>query len=676
MTTPRTVELVVNGETRAADAEPRMLLSDFLREGLGLTGTHVGCEHGVCGACTVLVNGESVRSCLMLAVQAAGTEIRTVEGLGSADDMHPLQAAFWEKHGLQCGFCTPGMLMTAVELLEATPEAKPGRDPRGDVEQSLPLHRLSDHRGGGAGRGRTDAGRGAMTRERHYIPKSRQREKPKSKYFAIGHSMKRVEDTRLLTGSGTYADDVSLPNMAHAAVLRSPHAHARIKSIDKSKAEALPGVLCVMTGAEAAEVTGPCADFSSPPTPQYCIAVDKVRHVGEAVAAVVAESRYIAEDACELIEVDYEPLPVVVDLEEAVTSSGDAVLHPERGDTNVALQRTIPFGTVDEDFAQADLVIERRLRWPRSGGTPIETVGATAHYDRGTGKFTIHANTSMYNYVGWLMAVSLKVDPHRLTIVPTDAGGSFGSKLFCHKVCTLAGTLARAAGRPVKYLEDRIDNMTSGDAHGSDRLYDAQLALKRDGTMLSMRLKVIDDYGAYFQYGVGQHGNAMAQVTGPYKINSVEVDLTAVFTNKCQQGAYRGFGSEVGNFVIERLVDAACEELGIDPIEMRRRNLIEKDQFPYIMPTGNMYDSGNYQAVLDEALGMIDYEGWRRKQVDARKLRGATSASASPPARSGASSAPPSSGCGTRMRPPASRCRARPRASPSTSTPPAGPSSR
>ena len=161
--------------------------------------------------------------------------------------------------------------------------------------------------------------------------------------------------------------------------------------------------------------------------------------------------------------------------------------------------------------------------------------------------------------------------------------------------------------------------MTSGDAHGSDRLYDAKLALKRDGTMLSMRLKVIDDYGAYFQYGVGQHGNAMAQVTGPYKINSVEVDLTAVLTNKCQQGAYRGFGSEVGNFVIERLVDAACEELGMDPVEMRRLNLIEKDQFPYIMPTGNMYDSGNYQAVLDEALGMIDYDGWRKKQAEARK---------------------------------------------------------
>ncbi len=456
-------------------------------------------------------------------------------------------------------------------------------------------------------------------RPRHYIPKSRQREAPKSAYHAIGKSMRRVEDPRLLTGAGQYADDVKLPNMAHAAVLRSPHAHARIKSIDKSKAEALPGVVLVMTGAEAAEVTGPCADFSSPPTTQYCIATDRVRHVGETVAAVVAETRYIAEDACDLIEVEYEPLPAVVDPEAAVHATGDAVLHPERGETNVALARTITFGPVEEDFAAADLVVKRRLRWPRSGGTPIETTGAVASYERGEGKFTIYANTSMYNYIGWLMAASLGVAPNKLNIVPTLAGGSFGAKLFCHKVCTLAGTLARAAGRPVKYLEDRIDNMTSCDAHGSDRIYDAELALKRDGTMTSLKLRVIDDYGAYFQYGVGQHGNAMGQVVGPYRIGSCEVDVTAVFTNKCQQGAYRGFGSEVGNFVIERMVDAAVEELEMDPVAFRRQNFIKPEQFPYIIPTGNMYDSGNYEAVLDKALGMIDLDDWRKKQAEARK---------------------------------------------------------
>ncbi|MCZ7567117.1 MAG: xanthine dehydrogenase family protein molybdopterin-binding subunit [Ardenticatenaceae bacterium] len=438
-------------------------------------------------------------------------------------------------------------------------------------------------------------------------------------YRWIGKNMKLVEDPRLLTGRGRYLDDVTLPNMAHAAVLRSPHAHARIKSIDTGKAKALPGVLLVMTGAEAAQQTGPLPCFANPPVAQYGIAVDRVRHVGEAVAAVVAEDRYIAEDALDLIDVEYEPLPVVIDPEEAIKSTGDAVLHPDRGSTNVALDRTLTFGPVDEDFAAADVVVRRRLRWPRSGAQPMETVGAVAQYDPGTGKFTIYANTSMYNYVGWLIAMSLKVAAPKVNIIPTLAGGSFGSKLFTHKVPILAATLARAVGRPVKYLEDRIDNITNCDNHGSDRIYDVELALKRDGTMLSLRMNVIDDYGAYLQFGVGHHGNALAQLPGSYRIKSAQVHLTAVMTNKCQQGAYRGFGSEVNNFVIERLVDAAAEQLGMDPVEIRRKNFIQPDQFPYKIPTGNLYDSGNYEAVLNEALKMADYEGWRKQQEEARK---------------------------------------------------------
>ena len=440
-----------------------------------------------------------------------------------------------------------------------------------------------------------------------------------SGYRWIGQSMKRVEDPRLLTGRGKYIDDVVLPNMAHAAVLRSPHAHARIKSIDTSRAEALPGVVLVMTGAQAAEHTGPLPCFANPPVAQYCIATDRVRHVGEAVAAVVAESRYIAEDAIDLIEVEYELLPAVVDPEEAVTSSGDAVLHPDRGPSNIALQRTLTFGPVEDDFAAADRVIRRKMRWPRSGGQPMETVGAVAEFDEGMGKFTIHANLSMYNYVGWLIAVSLNVPAHRLNIVPVIAGGSFGSKLFAHKVPVLTATLARAAGQPVKFLEDRIDNITNCDNHGSDRVYDMEVAVMNDGTITSLRMKVIDDYGAYLQFGVGHHGNAAAQLTGPYRIGSGEIDLTAVLTNKCQQGAYRGFGSEVTNFVLERMVDAAAEELGMDPVVIRRKNFIQPDQFPYKIPTGNVYDSGDYDAVLDKALEMVDYQGWRKRQEEARR---------------------------------------------------------
>ncbi len=443
--------------------------------------------------------------------------------------------------------------------------------------------------------------------------------KAKNEYRWIGKNMKRVEDPRLLTGRGKYIDDVHLPNMAEAAVLRSPYAHAKIISIDTSAAEQLPGVICVLTGKQAAEQTGPTACFANPPVTQYVIAVDRVRHVGEAVVAVVAEDRYIAEDAIDLIEVEYEPLPVVVDALEAINSTGDAVLHPERGDTNVAHERILDFGPVDEDFANADIIVQRNLYWPRSGGQPMETCGAVAEFDEGMGKFTVYSNGSMYNYVGWLCAMSLGVAATQLNIIPTIAGGSFGSKLFTHKVVTLTCTLARAAGCPVKYIEDRLDNTMSCDNHGSDRTYDAELAVMNDGTVKSIRYRCVDDYGAFLQFGVGHHGNAAAQVTGPYTINSVRMHLIAVFTNKGQQGAYRGFGSEVTNFVIERLMDAAADELGMDPLEIRRKNFIQPEQFPYKIPTGNVYDSGNYNAVLDEALSMIDYKGWREKQAAARK---------------------------------------------------------
>ena len=451
------------------------------------------------------------------------------------------------------------------------------------------------------------------------IPPSRQREKPGQPLKWIGKNIKRVEDPRLLTGQGRYIDDIDLPNMLHAAVLRSTRAHARIKSIDVSAAAALKSVVKVLTGADVARATGPLPCFSNPTVEQRCVAVGRVRHVGEAVAVVVAESRYVAEDALDLIAVEYEDLPVMSDPEEAVKATGDGVLHPERGPTNVAMQRRFTFGPVEADFAGAARIVRRRLRWPRSGAQPLETVGAVAEYESGAGKFTVHMNSSMYNYVGWTMALSLGVPAHKINLVPVIAGGSFGSKLFTHKVCVLAASLARICGRPVKYIEDRIDNFTSCDNHGSDRIYDTELALDADNRMIGLRCKVLDDYGAYFQFGVGHHGNALSQIVGPYRIRSVDLDVTAVLTNKCQQGAYRGFGSEVSNFVIERMVDAAVDELGLDPVEFRRRNFIRPEDFPYKIPTGNLYDSGNYGAVLDEALRLLDYDGWRRKQAEYRK---------------------------------------------------------
>ena len=449
-------------------------------------------------------------------------------------------------------------------------------------------------------------------------PAGRQKERPDQRLNVIGTRMLRKEDPRFLVGRGHFIDDLELPNMAHAAALRSAHAHARIKSIDASAARALPGVICVITGAEAAQETEPLPCFANPPVEQRCLALGKVRHFGEPVALIVADSRYIAEDAAALIRVEYEPLPAVSDMMEAINSRGDAVLHPERGPDNVAEHRNYTFGPVEQEFAAAARVVKRRLRWSRSGGQPLETAGAVASYDEGSGKFTIHVNGSMYNYIGFTIAAALKVPSHQVNIVPADAGGSFGSKLFLHKVSVLAALGARASGRPVKYIEDRIDNITASDNHGSDRTYDVELALDAANRMTALRYRVVDDYGAYFQYGLGTHGNGFSQTVGPYRIRAVGAEIYAVFTNKCQQGACRGFGSEVTNFMIERIVDAAVEELNLDPIAFRHDNFIQPDEFPYQIPTGNLYDSGNYPGALDMAQQMLGYQDWRDKQSAAR----------------------------------------------------------
>jgi CO/xanthine dehydrogenase Mo-binding subunit len=310
-------------------------------------------------------------------------------------------------------------------------------------------------------------------------------------------------------------------------------------------------------------------------------------------------------------------LPPVVDPFEAM-EPGAPLVHEALG-SNIAYSRTFTFGDVEGDFANADHVVSARLRWPRSSAMPMETNGAIGDYDEGTGTLTIYANSMNFTYFQWLIATSLKIPASKLKVVPINAGGSFGSKFFMHKVPTMAGFLSMVAGRPVKYVEDRIDHILNNDHCGSDRYYDVSLAFDNDGTLRSLKIDCVDDYGAYLQFGTGTHGNALAQVVGPYRIQSVQYKLTAVLTNKNQQGAYRGFGSEVNNWVLERMVDLAARKLGMDRAEIRRKNFIRPEQFPYKIPTGNIYDSGNYEGVLDKALKLVDYEYWVGERERARQ---------------------------------------------------------
>ncbi|MEU6700941.1 xanthine dehydrogenase family protein molybdopterin-binding subunit [Pseudonocardia sp. NPDC046786] len=443
--------------------------------------------------------------------------------------------------------------------------------------------------------------------------------KPAAGYKYIGADRKRVEDPRLLVGRGGYIADMKMQGLLHAAILRSPVPHARIDSIDTSSAERIPGVVAVLTGEDCKAHMNPCMNFGPPTIAQYPIAVDKVRYVGEAVAVVVAESRYIAEDGVDALDVEFSDLPLVSD-PKAALEPGAAPLHDEHG-SNLAYERTFEFGDIAAAMEEADLVVSDTLHWGRSAGMPMETSGAIARPGN-NGVLEVYCNSLNFSYLQFLVAGALRIPSNKLKMQPVAAGGSFGSKFTAHKVPTLTAFLALRTGRPVSYIEDRLDHLMNSDHHASDRYYEARMGLTADGMITGLDIDVLDDYGAYLQFGTGTHGNALSQLTGPYRFRNARYSLRAALTNKCQQGAYRGFGSEVHNWVLERLVDQAAKKLGLAPEDIRRRNFILPEEFPYKIPGGNLYDSGNYPAVLDKALGMIDLEHWRKEKARLREEEG------------------------------------------------------
>ena len=298
-------------------------------------------------------------------------------------------------------------------------------------------------------------------------------------------------------------------------------------------------------------------------------------------------------------------------------AEGAALVHENLG-SNVVYQHAFTFGDVDADFAAADRIVRRELRWPRATAAPLETNGAVVRFDPASGRMDVWSNTNLLNFGAWVMSATLGVAPHLLNFHPLSVGGSFGSKHFLAKQIGIAGALAKATGRPVKFMEDRADNLMASDAQAPERTHVAELALDDDGTFRSLRIKVVDDYGAYFMLAIAGNTNPLSQIVGPYRIGSVTYDVTAVLTNKNQQGVLRGAGSDVTNWVLERLVDAAADELGMDGVDLRRRNFIPPDAFPYKIPTGNFYDSGDYPAVLQRALELADVDRWRAEQERAR----------------------------------------------------------
>jgi CO/xanthine dehydrogenase Mo-binding subunit len=424
------------------------------------------------------------------------------------------------------------------------------------------------------------------------------------------------EDRRFVAGRGRFVADISPPGVLHVALVASPHAHAHIEGIGAQSALELDGVVDVVTGAELAGETDPLRQYLDLPEVVWRpLANGDARYAGEWVAAVVADSRALAEDGAELVEVEYEPLDVVIDPEVAMRD-GTPLVHPRHG-TNVFVDRTFEWGDVGGDFERAGDSTRVRVRWNRSSTVPLETFGVVASWDEGSEILDVWASIQMPQFPEQV-AAALRLPLNRVRVhFDVDVGGSFGVKRGI-KHGVLAGYLSRRLGRPVKLIEDRQENMHGGDFHGPDRIFDVELAHTRDGQLLSMKLHAIDDEGAYPGRSPLQLAKPIGSIVGPYTIGSVEYRATGVATNKTGQVAVRGFGQSPTNYAIESAVDAVARRLGIDRAELRRRNFPRPDQFPYRIPSGTSYDSGDYPAVLDKALDTANVPALERRRDELR----------------------------------------------------------
>jgi carbon-monoxide dehydrogenase large subunit len=438
----------------------------------------------------------------------------------------------------------------------------------------------------------------------------------------IGARVVRREDPRLLTGAGNYVADIKRHGMVHIAFRRSDHAHALIKNIDTSAARAVPGVVAIYTGADIARLANPYQATSRMKNYQATyippIATEKVRYVGEAVVAVVAESRYVAEDALAHIVIDYEPLAVLVDPEESL-KPGAPKLHDDLA-SNILAEREFSRGEVEDAFANAAETAGGRFHFTRTTPVTIEARASVAEYDRGARALTLHCTTQIPGIVRDKLSEVFDLPGPRIRVIAPDVGGGFGGKTSLYSEEIVVCAVARDLCKPVKWVSDRMEDlMTTGNAF--DEIVDAEIAVAEDGTILGVKADVIGDIGAYSIYpwtAVIEPVQVVSFLPGPYRIENYSARVRAVATNKTLTGAYRGVGRPISVFVMDRLLDMVARKIGMDPAEIRRRNLVNDDEFPYKAASGLVWDKSAFQACLREAADGIGYEELRREQTAAR----------------------------------------------------------
>ena len=603
----RLITLTVNGTRHSLAIKPNALLVDVLRLQLGLTGTKKGCELGECGSCTVIMDGKAVNSCMVLAAATDGSEVTTIEGLANAGDLHPLQKAFVKLGALQCGFCSPGMLMAAKALVDANPD--PTDD---DVKAAL-----------GGNLCRCAGYNRILPAVRDWkqfadepldtTPHGDDERDQDRDHAVVGHGVTRYDGPDKVTGRAVYTADLSLPGMVWGKILTSPIAHGNIKRIDPSKAEALEGVLAVLTGAD---VTDTFYGVSPARYDEQILAKERVRYVGDEVAAVAAVDEETAERAIRLIEVDYEELPAVFDPEEAM-ADGAPQLHPDnpRFKNNINTKVSWSFGDLEQAFADADAVRSERYRGQRVFQAPIEPHATLARWEGHGDKVTVWSSTQVPHYLQHMLARTLDIPQSSIRVIRPAVGGGFGVKAETTPLDFCAVLFSKQLGRPVMMAYDRKEMFLHFRGRHA-QVMDLKVGMKKDGTITGVQFKSVLDGGAYTSFGVITAYYAGSMLPTLYKFDNFEYDGFRMYTNLPACGAMRGHGVPQPRWAFESMLDDLAGDLGLDPLAVRLQNAMEPNT-----RTVNALDvsSCEFRATLE---GAREASGWDDKKGKLPKGKG------------------------------------------------------
>lgn len=552
------LDMIVNGQSYDVDVPESRTLAQFLRLDLGLTGTKIGCEEAECGICTVLVDGTPVDSCIFPAFKAQGREITTVEGLACGETLHPVQENFVRHGAVQCGFCTPGLMMTSTALLNENPDPS-----EADIKVALKdtYCRCTGYTSV------IRAIQSAAREKRGEAPLPVNDPAVDEPMSVISRSVPPIDVMEKVTGHAKYTDDYVFPGMLFARTLRSPHPHARILSIDTEKAKALPGVHAVLTHKDVPGENLHGLVYRDWPV----LCHDVVRYVGDAVAIVAADTEDIASEALKLITVEYEPLPVVADPEYAHTADAP-VLHPNHPTGNLLKHIKVRHGDIDQGFAAADVIVEREYRTPTTEHAFLEpecAIGVPAGYPDHE-KLTVYVGSQIPYQDRDQICLAMKLDETQVRVIGTLIGGGFGGKEDIAGQIHVA-MLATVTGKPVKMLYSRQESLIFHPKRHAT-IIRIKTGAKRDGKLTAVQAELYGDGGAYASLSDKVMTRATTHATGPYEVPHAKIDCFAMYTNNVPSGAFRGFGVTQSAFAVEQNMDLLAEALDIDPLEFRLMN--------------------------------------------------------------------------------------------------------